>query len=290
MNKYLAQSKAFALLVIGCILFLNSKDSFVFAQYHHVDEIIPQTQRRRAIINGRVVVDPSSAQFFARSGQDQNESTTDYLCGASLIHDDMLLTAAHCQGAFNYGVLLYDPDTNDYTREATVDLQIRYPYFNRKDMHNDLLLLRLSKPITDIKPAMMNRDDSMPTHDNNVMKAYGFGKTSSDEPSSDALREGFFRYITNDECSERIRSTRTKIYDDVLCADPASMMDVAGTNTYAVGYSNDNRGSSICQGDSGGPLMDATSNLLLGVVSWNFLCKVDNLPDGFIRTFLSSFC
>jgi trypsin len=200
------------------------------------------------------------------------------------------LTAAHCQGAFNYGVLLYDPDTNDYTREATVDLQIRYPYFNGKDKHNDLLLLRLSKPTTDIKPAMMNRDDSMPTHDNNVMKAYGFGKTASDEPSSDALREGFFRYITNDECSERIRSTRTIIFDDVLCADPAFMMDVAETNTYDVGYNNDNGGSSICQGDSGGPLMDATSNLLLGVVSWNFLCEIDNLPDGFIRTFLSSFC
>mmetsp|Transcript_46929 Transcript_46929/g.50657 ORF Transcript_46929/g.50657 Transcript_46929/m.50657 type:complete len:181 (+) Transcript_46929:220-762(+) len=44
-----------------------------------------------------------------------------------------------------------------------------------------------------------------------------------------------------------------------------------------------NGGSSICQGDSGGPLMDATSNLLLGVVSWNFLCHPDELPDGFIR-------
>mmetsp|Transcript_47576 Transcript_47576/g.53017 ORF Transcript_47576/g.53017 Transcript_47576/m.53017 type:complete len:546 (-) Transcript_47576:286-1923(-) len=272
------------LAIIGCILLLlSSKDSFVFAQQQ-------QHQRRRAIVNG-VVVDPSSALFFARSGQDQDESTADYLCGATLIHDDMLLTAAHCQGAFNYGLFLYDPLTNDFTREATVDLQIRYPDFNGKDKHNDLLLLRLS--VDPMLPHLvMNRDDSIPTHDNNdnnVMKAYGFGKTASDGTSSDVLREGFFRYIPNEECTERVRSTRTSIWDDVLCADPAFTGDNVNQNTNGVDNDNDNDndhgngGSSICQGDSGGPLMDATSNLLLGVVSWNFLCHPDELPDGFIR-------
>jgi len=265
------------MLAIGCVLLLlSSKDSFVFAQQQH--------QRRRAIVNGRVVVDPSNALFFARSGQDQDESTIDYLCGATLIHDDMLLTAAHCQGAFNYGLFLYDPLTNDFTREATVDLQIRYPDFNGKDKHNDLLLLRLS--VDPMLPHLvMNRDDSIPTHNNNVMKAYGFGKTASDGTLSDVLREGFFRYIPNEECTERVRSTRTSIWDDVLCADPASVVDNAERNTNGAGNDHDhgNGGSSICQGDSGGPLIDAKNNLLLGVVSWNFLCHPDELPDGFIR-------
>ena len=91
-----------------------------------VDDEVSQ-RRRRAIINGRIVVDPSDAQFFAKSGRDNNEATPDYLCGATFVHSDILLTAAHCQGSFNYGLFLYDPTTNDYTREATVDLQIRYP-------------------------------------------------------------------------------------------------------------------------------------------------------------------
>jgi hypothetical protein len=113
-------------------LFLFCKDLVVAAKFGVDDELVSQ-RRRRAIINGRIVVDPSDAQFFAKSGEDNDKATPDYLCGATLVHTDILLTAAHCQGTFNNGVFLYDPDTNDYTREATVDLQIRYPgtFFTR---------------------------------------------------------------------------------------------------------------------------------------------------------------
>lgn len=132
-------------------------------------------------------------------------------------------------------------------------------------MHNDVLLLRLA---TDpgLPIAKMNSDDSIPTSDNKILKAYGFGKTDSEGPPSDILMEGYFSYIDNEECSERVRSTSNSvIWDDILCVDPYN-----------------ESGSSVCKGDSGGPLMDS-SGTLTGIVSWNFRCKPDLLPDGFAR-------
>lgn len=118
----------------------------------------------------------------------------------------------------------------------------------------------------------MNSDESIPTNDHGIMKAYGFGKTASIGMPSDALREGHFTYIDNGECSKRVMSTTNSIiWDDVLCADP-----------YYDDSASINEGSSICQGDSGGPLLDS-SNILVGVISWNFLCQSDRLPDGFAR-------
>jgi hypothetical protein len=46
-------------------------------------------------IVGGTVAEPLTAQFFVVSGQDNDTRTADYLCGAALIHTDMLLTAAH---------------------------------------------------------------------------------------------------------------------------------------------------------------------------------------------------
>jgi hypothetical protein len=106
-----------------------------------------------------------------------------------------------------------------------------------------------------------------------MMRAYGFGKTSPNGSPSNKLREGSFNYIDNGECLERISSTTSPmIWDDVLCADPH----------YDSSFGSIEEGSSICQGDSGGPLLDS-SHTLLGVVSWNYLCRSDQLPDGFAR-------
>ena len=88
------------------------------------------SKRRNLIVNGDTAK-PSDYQFFARSSPDTELSTADLLCGASLIHSDILLTAAHCQGAFNYGAILYNPDTQAFDRFGIVDKQVPHPeYFS----------------------------------------------------------------------------------------------------------------------------------------------------------------
>lgn len=81
------------------------------------------------IVNGGVST-PEASTFFVRSGFDEFYWTPELLCGGTLIHSDIFITAAHCSGGFNYGAIIYDPATNDFTRQVEVDRQLRHPLWN----------------------------------------------------------------------------------------------------------------------------------------------------------------
>jgi hypothetical protein len=81
------------------------------------------------IIDG-IVSTAGANTFFVRSGFDEYFWTPELLCGGTLIHNDIFITAAHCSGAFNYGAILFDPASNDFTRQVDVDRQLRHPLWN----------------------------------------------------------------------------------------------------------------------------------------------------------------
>jgi hypothetical protein len=54
----------------------------------------PPTTPQPRIVGGSVAK-PFMAQYFVLSGHDNDSRTNDYVCGATLIHSDMLVTAAH---------------------------------------------------------------------------------------------------------------------------------------------------------------------------------------------------
>lgn len=102
-------------------------------------------KNRELIVNGQVAP-PDEYPFFAISGEGSFILASDSRCGASLIHADMLLSAAHCQGAFNYETFVYNPISNDFDREVQIDAQCRYLKYGTVvgDLNYDIMVRRAS--------------------------------------------------------------------------------------------------------------------------------------------------
>lgn len=177
---------------------------------------IPNNQRQRSgaatpyIVGGDDVA-PGEFPFVVRSAPGNNPNG---ICTATLIHEDICLTAAHCQGAFQYGVLIgalrdnpvaqlqLSPQQKVYFRQ--VDRQIRHAGFNQNPyfVQDDIMILRLDWPVgDDITPVRLNNDSHVPV-DNALMTSVGFGLTDlkSQEPPNILQKADQLQYLNRSEC------------------------------------------------------------------------------------------
>eukprot|EP00531_Pseudo-nitzschia_arenysensis_P001977 CAMPEP_0116149134 /NCGR_PEP_ID=MMETSP0329-20121206/18761_1 /TAXON_ID=697910 /ORGANISM="Pseudo-nitzschia arenysensis, Strain B593" /LENGTH=541 /DNA_ID=CAMNT_0003645379 /DNA_START=65 /DNA_END=1690 /DNA_ORIENTATION=+ len=262
-------SKLFLVLALSSSTFdrcsVVAQDGY-WEPFAHFPSDLPAKKPR--IVNG-ARSDPSNARFFARAGYDEYFFTSDILCGSTLIWSDILITAAHCQGAFNSGALVLDPNTNDYTRLAPIDRQVRHPGWSisRQNLNYDVLVMRLATPLSSsdvAQPISINKDSFYPSRQQSLM-AHGFGMTE-DQVMSEYLREAEVTYISNDDCWGRgISFNNVMKSEEVMCTDPYD--DKTAT----------------CLGDSGGPLTDFSRTTLVGVISFGSGCDADHIPDGHVR-------
>lgn len=139
------------------------------------------------IINGDSALASPAVYFFARPARDDLRYTSDPICGATLIHSDILVTAAHCFGAFHYGALLYDASSKTFSRNISINRQVRHPQWDfygigidAGKLNFDVMVLRLETPVPQddsvVRPISFNSDSTVPKMDDSLT-IYGFGKT-----------------------------------------------------------------------------------------------------------------
>lgn len=192
-----------------------------------------------------------------------------YGCGATLIAPDVVLSAAHCRGAFVGNVLVgaMRMDSTqlgaqwrevDSTTSGDFGMHV-HSNFNRRTLVYDFMIFKLKSPVTKsgLVPAKLNRDASNPSilssdGSGQLLETCGFGTISEGSYElSDSLRKVTVNYVPHDTCNNQYRGSINA--DTMLCAGV-----VEG-------------GKDSCQGDSGGPIFDM-NGYQVGVVSWGAGC------------------
>ena len=191
-----------------------------------------------------------------------------HVCGGSLIHTDLVITAAHCaQNAESVRIGSYtniDLSTNGGARyhESKVVAIAQHPQFHDDDLHRlhyDFALLKLEHPVPGHFADSIVKLDIDGRYANalrmgDVVSTMGLGTLTDGGDGADYLQEVDLNFISRDTCDDIFHGG---IDGDMMCAK-AHMKDA-------------------CIGDSGGPLVlasgdGADSDIQIGIVSWGSGC------------------
>lgn len=193
-------------------------------------------------------------------------------CGGSLIHSDIVLTAAHCSGQFSNRVTVgahRRGSTQGIAQTRTITVRRRHPNFRSGTLANDFMVMKLGTPVTGITPIALNTNVANPSTGEGL-SVMGFGTTSENSFNvATVLRDVTVNAVSHNQCNRQ--------YDGDIVQNIMLCANVAGG------------GKDSCQGDSGGPIVEkkrvggSDAHVQVGVVSWGFGCGRENFPGVYAR-------
>ncbi|NWX71949.1 TM11E protease, partial [Alca torda] len=195
-------------------------------------------------------------------------------CGATVISNTWLVTAAHCfrgrrdprRWTASFGILLRPPKQKKLIRRVIV--HERYSDF-LLDHEYDIAVVELASAIeftSDVHSVCLPEASHI-FPENTSCFVTGWGALKNDGRSVNELRQAEVKIISTTTCNRR-QVYGGAITPGMLCAG------------YLEGKVD------ACQGDSGGPLVHANSRgiwYLVGIVSWGDECGKENKPGVYTR-------
>ncbi|CAH2064755.1 unnamed protein product, partial [Iphiclides podalirius] len=190
------------------------------------------------------------------------------VCGASLLTNTRLVTAAHCwwdgrNQARQFTVVLASLRLFSGGTRINTNSVVMHGSWNPSSLNNDIAVITISRVNFSNVIGPINLASGNNNYAGTWAMAAGFGRTrdSAGISTSQMLYHVSLRVITNAEC--------LNVYGDPFVI--SSTLCVSGEG-----------GRNICRGDSGGPL--AVGTTLIGVASFvsGRGCQI-GLPSGFAR-------